>query len=626
MRRLLGLVAGLLVGFNASAIIKNQPPASGGGGGSGTVTSVAASATAPLCVSGGPVTISGTLTFTWCGSETANQFLATPNGVAGAASMRSIVLADLPSGIGTVTSASVVSANGLSGSVATSTTTPAITLSTSITGPLKGAAGALAAASASDIYGLFGCTGVAGTYLTGAGACGASTGTGNVVLSSSPSLTTPALDTPSAINLANATNLTAVTLESTIAGLSAAAVLTGTEQIPCVQSLAAVYCTPAQITTYVNANGAPNVSNATGTLGVTHGGDGLVTATLGDMRYGSATNTLAVLAGNTTTTPEVLSQTGTGLASAAPAWMALTAGTSSAVDVQVFTSSGTWTAAAASYKFVRVIAVGGGGGGGGGITTTSGTAASGGGGGGGGYIGIKDFTAAEVSSPQTVTVAGAATGGSPGSSGSQGGSSSFGSLAYAFGGGGGSSGQVGAGSGGGGGGGSGAAGSNASGATGGAGANFGVGTAGGSAGGGVIGVANTLSASGGGGSASGGAANTGPGGNTALGNTGGGCGGALAATPVALVASAGGSIMDGRTNHNNGAAPGTTGGVGTAIGLFGASGGGGGGSAILTDTAGNGGAGVQGSGGGGGGAALSTGTAGTGGAGGPGLVVVITYF
>ena len=41
-------------------------------------------------------------------------------------------------GSGTVTSVSVVSANGFAGTVATNTTTPAITLSTTVTGILKG--------------------------------------------------------------------------------------------------------------------------------------------------------------------------------------------------------------------------------------------------------------------------------------------------------------------------------------------------------------------------------------------------------------------------------------------------------------------------------------------------------
>jgi hypothetical protein len=53
---------------------------------------------------------------------------------------------------GTVTSASVVSANGFSGTVATATSTPAITLTTSITGVLKGNGTALSAATAGTDY------------------------------------------------------------------------------------------------------------------------------------------------------------------------------------------------------------------------------------------------------------------------------------------------------------------------------------------------------------------------------------------------------------------------------------------------------------------------------------------
>lgn len=55
-------------------------------------------------------------------------------------------------GGGSVTSVSVVSANGLGGTVANSTTTPAITLSTSITGLLKGNGTAISAASSSTDY------------------------------------------------------------------------------------------------------------------------------------------------------------------------------------------------------------------------------------------------------------------------------------------------------------------------------------------------------------------------------------------------------------------------------------------------------------------------------------------
>ncbi len=62
------------------------------------------------------------------------------------------LLTDAASGSGTVTDVSVVSANGFAGSVATSTTTPAITLSTTITGVLKGDGTAISAASASTDY------------------------------------------------------------------------------------------------------------------------------------------------------------------------------------------------------------------------------------------------------------------------------------------------------------------------------------------------------------------------------------------------------------------------------------------------------------------------------------------
>jgi hypothetical protein len=55
-------------------------------------------------------------------------------------------------GTGTVTSVSVVNANGLNGTVANATTTPAITLSTTVTGLLKGNGTAISAASAGTDY------------------------------------------------------------------------------------------------------------------------------------------------------------------------------------------------------------------------------------------------------------------------------------------------------------------------------------------------------------------------------------------------------------------------------------------------------------------------------------------
>lgn len=59
---------------------------------------------------------------------------------------------DLAGGSGTVTSVSVVSANGFAGTVATATTTPAITLSTTITGVIKGNGTAISAATDGTDY------------------------------------------------------------------------------------------------------------------------------------------------------------------------------------------------------------------------------------------------------------------------------------------------------------------------------------------------------------------------------------------------------------------------------------------------------------------------------------------
>jgi hypothetical protein len=60
-----------------------------------------------------------------------------------------------------------------------------------------------------------------------------------------------------------------------------------------------------------------------GQLSETRGGTAQSSYTLGDILYSSAANTLAKLAGNTTTAKQFLSQTGTGAISAAPAWSAI---------------------------------------------------------------------------------------------------------------------------------------------------------------------------------------------------------------------------------------------------------------------------------------------------------------
>jgi hypothetical protein len=150
-----------------------EPAACASGGGSGTVTSVAATVPSILAVTGSPITSSGTLAFSLA-TQTANQVFAGPtSGGAATPAFRALVAADIPAnaantsgnaatatalasnptncspgnyplgidasgnvesctaaggGSGTVTTVSVTTANGVSGSVANATTTPAITL------------------------------------------------------------------------------------------------------------------------------------------------------------------------------------------------------------------------------------------------------------------------------------------------------------------------------------------------------------------------------------------------------------------------------------------------------------------------------------------------------------------
>lgn len=99
------------------------------------------------------------------------------------------LLTDIAGGSGTVTSVSVVSANGFAGSVATATTTPAITLSTTITGILSGNGTAISAAS--------------------------TTGSGSVVLATSPTLVTPVLGVAAATSV-NKLTITAPATGSTL--------------------------------------------------------------------------------------------------------------------------------------------------------------------------------------------------------------------------------------------------------------------------------------------------------------------------------------------------------------------------------------------------------------------------
>ena len=154
-----------------------------GGGGSGTVQTVGvATANGFAGTSDGdpadPVlTLTTSVTGILKGNGTAISAVTIGSGL----SYDGTTLSATGGGSGTVTTVSVVTANGFAGTVANATTTPAITLTTSVTGILQGNGTAISAAT--------------------------TTGSGSVVLATSPTLVTPLLGTPTSGTLTNCTGL-----------------------------------------------------------------------------------------------------------------------------------------------------------------------------------------------------------------------------------------------------------------------------------------------------------------------------------------------------------------------------------------------------------------------------------
>jgi hypothetical protein len=157
-------LGGTLSGVSLTTQVSGTLPVLNGG--TGTTT--------PALVAGSNVTISGT----WP-NQTIN---ATASG-------------------GSVTTVSIVSANGFAGTVATATTTPAITLTTSISGMLKGSASALVAATSGTDYS-------AGTSALGTGILKSTTTTGALTIAVAADF--PTLNQNTTGTSANVTGIVAV--------------------------------------------------------------------------------------------------------------------------------------------------------------------------------------------------------------------------------------------------------------------------------------------------------------------------------------------------------------------------------------------------------------------------------
>jgi len=222
-------------------------------------------------------------------------------------------------GTGTVTSVSVASANGFAGSVANPSSTPAISVQTSVTGLLKGNGTAVSAASAGTDYLAPNGNGAALTGITAAQVGADASGAAAAAQAASLPL---AGGTMSGAIAMGAHKITGLTNGSGAQDAAAFGQLpSSSSPLPLLQG--------GTGTSAASANAAYNALSPM--------------TTTGDIEYESAAGVASRLAGPVSATKQFLTSTGTGSAAQAPAW-----GTIAAGDVPVLNQNTTGTAAALS--------------------------------------------------------------------------------------------------------------------------------------------------------------------------------------------------------------------------------------------------------------------------------------
>jgi len=222
-------------------------------------------------------------------------------------------------GSGTVTSVSVASANGFAGTVANPSTTPAISVQTSVTGLLKGNGTGVSAASAGS------------DYLAPAGNGSALTGITAAQVGADASGAAAAAAAAS-LPLAGGTMSGAIAM--------GAHKITGLTNGSSAQDAAAFGQLPSSSAPLPLAQGGTGTSAAS--ANAAYNALSPMTTT-GDIEYESSAGVASRLAGPTSATKQFLTSTGTGSAAQAPAW-----GTIAAGDVPVLNQNTTGTAAGLS--------------------------------------------------------------------------------------------------------------------------------------------------------------------------------------------------------------------------------------------------------------------------------------